>query len=226
MADLSRREFISAVPAVLLASTHIALNRMPPARIALVYAPEYERVRRAAEMSAREVQRAASLLHREFEFAAYSTAQGVTFDETLAALIVATPKRVDVPAVPIADVTGTWPCGPDVLQLAPQPAAPQLRVWHHSLERFGAAQLNDRFRAAAIPPDDHAWLGWFAVKLCWEATARARPPRELGYDGHKGMALRFNPAGRLLQPLYVVENDEVTREIRPTADQETATCGS
>ena len=89
-------------------------------------------------------------------------------------------------------------------------------AWHHDLQRYGAAQLNDRYRkwsGSAMSAD--AWLGWFAVKLVWEGASRVTDPAHLRdwiidparrFDGHKGARLRFE-AGRLVQPLYVVEQD-------------------
>ena len=225
MADLSRREFIGAVPAILLASTRITRTDASPIRIALVYSPEYNAVQRAATMSAREVERAAGLLDRDFEFLALVDTAGSTLDPAWSAIIVATNRSLVLPAVPTVDVSGVLPCAANVLKLTP-PAHTTLRVWHHRLERFGAAQLNDRFRAAGIAPDDQAWLGWFAVKLSWEAAVRGRSPAELRYDGHKGMPLRFNDAGVLLQPLYEVAGDQVVREVKPDAAREQVTCAS
>jgi hypothetical protein len=136
------------------------------------------------------------------------------------ALIVATPQPFNMPAVTIVDITGVLPCRERVLPLRTEGGA----LWHHSLERFGAAQLNDRFHSAGITPDDQAWLGWFAVKLLWEAGVRGRSPRDMSYDGHKGTALRFNAAGALLQPVYVIEGDRVVRELRPDDAVEPAAC--
>ncbi|HEV2736586.1 MAG TPA: ABC transporter substrate-binding protein, partial [Longimicrobiaceae bacterium] len=70
-------------------------------------------------------------------------------------------------------------------------------LWHPSLERFGAAQLNERFRARfAAEMDGPAWAGWMAVKALWEASLRARTSEPAGlrahlasgttrFDGHK-----------------------------------------
>ncbi|WP_420129403.1 hypothetical protein [Longimicrobium sp.] len=90
-------------------------------------------------------------------------------------------------------------------------------LWHPSLERFGAAQLNDRFRARfGGPMDGAAWAGWMAVKVLWEASLRARTtqPGELrtylesgltNVDGHKGWPLSFRAWNhQLRQPLYLV----------------------
>jgi hypothetical protein len=87
-------------------------------------------------------------------------------------------------------------------------------AWQPTLDRFGAAQLNDRFRAAtgaAMTGD--AWLGWFAFKVLLESAVRidssnsTRLTRHLAdpatlFDGHKGTPLRFGDRRRLVQPTY------------------------
>jgi ABC-type branched-subunit amino acid transport system substrate-binding protein len=96
-------------------------------------------------------------------------------------------------------------------------AASQAALWHPSLERFGAAQLNQRFRARfAAEMDGPAWAGWMAVKALWEASLRARStdPAALRahleregtqLDGHKGWPLSFRAGDhQLRQPLYLV----------------------
>lgn len=93
-------------------------------------------------------------------------------------------------------------------------------MWHPSLERFGAEQLNERFvRFARKPMEEHAWTAWMAVKVVWEATARARSSdaRVLArwlesdaahFDGHKGVPLSFRRWDhQLRQPLFIVPND-------------------
>jgi ABC-type branched-subunit amino acid transport system substrate-binding protein len=90
-------------------------------------------------------------------------------------------------------------------------------LWHPSLERFGAGQLNDRYRARfGGEMDGPAWAGWMAVKALWEASLRARSidPAALRaylergatqFDGHKGWPLSFRAWDRQLrQPLYLV----------------------
>lgn len=91
------------------------------------------------------------------------------------------------------------------------------RAWDARLDRFGAAQLNARYRARfSRPMDSNAWAGWFAVKVVWEASQRARAvdgatmTRYLEgdtaqFDGHKGVPLSFRRWDhQLRQPLYVV----------------------
>jgi hypothetical protein len=108
----------------------------------------------------------------------------------------------------------------------------RVEVWHGSLERFGARQLNDRYRARfGADMSSDAWLGWFATKVVWESVARLRgssvallsyvadPSRR--FDGHKGFGLRFDENGELVQPLYVLERRAgaeawmVVHEVRP-----------
>ena len=89
-------------------------------------------------------------------------------------------------------------------------------AWDSRLERFGADQLNQRFRARfGEEMDSQGWVGWFAVKVLWESTLRARSTAPLAlrqylqsdaaqFDGHKGRPLSFRPWDhQLRQPLYV-----------------------
>ncbi|HET7231520.1 MAG TPA: ABC transporter substrate-binding protein [Longimicrobium sp.] len=108
-------------------------------------------------------------------------------------------------------------------------------AWDARLERFGADQLNRRFRARyGEGMDSQGWVGWFAVKLLWESTLRARSamPGALAaylrsgaaqFDGHKGRALSFRPwDGQLRQPLYVTRasSPEVIEVPRATPGDE------
>jgi ABC-type branched-subunit amino acid transport system substrate-binding protein len=94
--------------------------------------------------------------------------------------------------------------------------ASQLRAheWHHTLFKYGASELNERFtRSAGRPMSSDHWLGWMAVKIIAEASLRAGTEEALAevmargrFDGHKGVALSFAPeTRRLRQPLYVVD---------------------
>ncbi|HEU5174652.1 MAG TPA: ABC transporter substrate-binding protein [Gemmatimonadaceae bacterium] len=88
-------------------------------------------------------------------------------------------------------------------------------AWSPDLVRFGAAQLNDRFRArfgAGAEMRGPAWAGWFAAKIVVEATLRARAQdaaalaevlRVARFDGHQGKPLAFAPGGELLPPLHI-----------------------
>jgi hypothetical protein len=92
-----------------------------------------------------------------------------------------------------------------------------LALWHHTLRRFGAEQLNERFhRRFGSDMESAAWAGWVATKIVTEAALRGRSTSSanlarylLGsgvrFDGHKGEPLAFNRAtGELRQPLYVI----------------------
>lgn len=89
-------------------------------------------------------------------------------------------------------------------------------LWASSLEKYGASQINERFRARyRLPMDGSAWAGWVAVKIAAEAALRARSTRSAAlvtyleapstsFDGHKGWPLNFRPSDhQLRQPLYV-----------------------
>jgi hypothetical protein len=88
-------------------------------------------------------------------------------------------------------------------------------LWLPALERYGAAQLNERFAARfGEPMTAPAWAGWMAVKIALEASLRARGTDAaalarallapgMRFDGHKGRALSFRQADhQLVQPLY------------------------
>jgi hypothetical protein len=96
--------------------------------------------------------------------------------------------------------------------------------WHHDLEKFGADQLNERFRRRFDQPmDEAAWRGWVAVKLAAELALRfgtgagADKIGELSLDGHKGMPLRFDPKDHhLVQPVYLIDpQGKVVDEVAP-----------
>jgi ABC-type branched-subunit amino acid transport system substrate-binding protein len=116
--------------------------------------------------------------------------------------------------------------------------ATEAALWHPSLERFGAGQLNDRYRARfGAEMDGAAWAGWMAVKALWEASLRARTVQGAGlraylecggtqFDGHKGWPLSFRAWDhQLRQPLYLVAPaDGATRVVgevpaRSTGDE-------
>lgn len=122
--------------------------------------------------------------------------------------------------------------GPELFVRSPPgaiaaPAAPNERqeLWHASLDRFGADQLNQRYaRRFGRPMDSDAWAGWFAVKVLAEAALRAHATTLAAlsqaltdsaarFDGHKGAPLFFDArSGVLSQPLYVVARDSTGAE--------------
>lgn len=102
----------------------------------------------------------------------------------------------------------------------------QIAGWHDSLERYGAGQVNDRFRARfGGIVGEREWAGWLAVKIAWEAVQRAAARdgdalaayltrADVIFDGHKGLPLSFRPGlHQLRQPVYVVADDSVVAEV-------------
>jgi PQQ-dependent catabolism-associated beta-propeller protein len=92
-------------------------------------------------------------------------------------------------------------------------------LWHAGLSRYGAAQLNERYRRRfGGAMQGEGWASWMAIKLLWEAAHRAGtadPGRLAAYlagdarfDGHKGEPLSFGARDRQLQqPLYPAAGD-------------------
>ena len=94
-------------------------------------------------------------------------------------------------------------------------------LWHASLERFGASELNERFaRRYDAPMTPEAWAGWAAMKALVESALRRRGDEDpcsalarLRFDGHKGRPLFFAPdTGLLVQPTYLVKDGRVIGE--------------
>jgi hypothetical protein len=106
-------------------------------------------------------------------------------------------------------------CRDTRFRIAPDGAS-SLRAWHPALERYGAAQLNERYRKRfGGEMDDRAWAGWMAVKILVDAALKTgnSDPRSLEtylmhsgrFDGHKGVPLSFDSTTReLVQPLVAV----------------------
>jgi ABC-type branched-subunit amino acid transport system substrate-binding protein len=100
---------------------------------------------------------------------------------------------------------------------APVQRVDSVVLWAPTLERFGASQINERYRDRYHQGmDGGAWAGWAAVKIAADAALRAQstaPAKLVGYlespstefDGHKGWPLTFRVADhQLRQPLYIV----------------------
>jgi hypothetical protein len=116
-------------------------------------------------------------------------------------------------------------------------------AWHPRLVRFGAAQLNDRYRKRfGREMDERAWAGWMSIKILLDAALKTGTSNqcalqhfllgaEARFDGHKGVPLFFDPATRgLVQPGYTpqasgepaavdVQVDQNGRRSAPTVDQ-------
>jgi hypothetical protein len=100
-----------------------------------------------------------------------------------------------------------------------------VEMWHSALERFGAGQLNDRYRARDGEMGSAEWSGWMSVKVAWEASLRVAEPTSAAiaawlsrdgthFDGHKGAPLSFRSWDhQLRQPIYVVSDGSRIREV-------------
>lgn len=97
-------------------------------------------------------------------------------------------------------------------------AKPEAIAWHESLERNGAARLNERFKEERQQSmSEQAWTGWAAARIFTIAQARTDDSEdlldylktELKFDGRKGAKMSFRPNGQLRQPLLLVEDDTI-----------------
>lgn len=228
----SRRQFISDLSCGIVALTFSpGMVTSRTLRVASIVEPAQRSLATGLAFGAAEAERSATLFGWRVEHRAWS---GDTSDAHALISGSRIPSGLTVPALRTvcdAEHTANW------LSLAACPAplaVPADRrvvVWHSSLERFGAEQLNARFSAfAGTSMDDDAWMGWFAMKVIVETALRVgstdadrmltymRLP-STGFDGHKGMALRFDVRGQLVQPLYELRatgrNWTVLREITP-----------
>jgi ABC-type branched-subunit amino acid transport system substrate-binding protein len=97
------------------------------------------------------------------------------------------------------------------------PGDDSVALWNERLDRFGASQLNDRYRAVThAGMDGSAWAGWAAIKIASEAALRAGSTdasriraylenATTQFDGHKGWPLSFRATDhQLRQPLYMI----------------------
>jgi hypothetical protein len=96
--------------------------------------------------------------------------------------------------------------------------------WDPGLTRYGAQQLNRRFRSRfGAAMDEASWAAWVAVKMLFETAFRtgsdpaavAAALAATAFDGHKGMPLEFGADRTLRQPLYVVSRGSVPFEVAP-----------
>jgi hypothetical protein len=125
-------------------------------------------------------------------------------------------------------------CRDSRFRIAPSKAT-SLPAWHRSLERYGAAQLNERFRKRfETAMDDRAWTAWMAVKILVDAALKsgASDARALEtyllhsgrFDGHKGVPLSFNATTReLVQPVVAIAEDGEPELV--SGEQRVATTG-
>jgi ABC-type branched-subunit amino acid transport system substrate-binding protein len=124
-----------------------------------------------------------------------------------AELVGITPDAVGLPKLEGAAPSGVWPV-----------------MWHHTLEKYSARDLNGRYRRRfGERLDGASWSAWAALKLIGEAVLRAgtTPQALLEYlesdppfDGHKGRPLTFRKSDhQLRQPMFLAQ----TRKADPAA---------
>lgn len=98
-------------------------------------------------------------------------------------------------------------------------------LWHPSLFRYGASQLNERFEeSVGGAMDGPAWSSWMALKILWESVQRTQTTdarqlirylesEDARFDGHKGRSLTFRPWNhQLRQPMYRLQTAEGSSE--------------
>jgi hypothetical protein len=210
---------------------------------------------RGVEMGVEEAARSASLLRSAVRLERDSSAARLVSGERVQALIggfspaecrslAATAQRLGVIFVDVGcadDALRGAECRPSTLHVAASEAmrrdalaasagGGEVVEWDARLERFGADQLNQRFRARqGVGMDSQGWAGWFAVKMLWESSLRARTTAPAAllvwvrsdaaqFDGHKGRPLSIRAwDGQLRQPLYLVRDTLAPVEVPPAA---------
>lgn len=226
MIVLDRREFLGVGAAGLFTLTSRASPG--PVRVALL-APELEGAATpglaaaldGARLGAEEVAHTFTLLGREIEVVEHARADAIGIVSLL-------PDDALPDAPLVIDACALSTCSPSTAFRVGGTRADTL-LWHETLHRYGAQQLNERFRRRyGRGMDQHAWAGWFALKVVAEAALRARSddPAALAtwlltprarFDGHKGRPLAFDADRRLIQPAYRIAPDGI-EQLEPGND--------
>jgi hypothetical protein len=234
---IQRRDFLRAL---LAAGALAGLGRQSFAQPVPLPAPKARRVSlgllldpdtpegRGARLGFEEARRVAELLHVEIS-------SGPTSDFALIGLL---PPKAATKAVFLAaatpaqssglawDVTSSPAFRRQALDRFKDRKDLHVADWHSGLMKFGAEELNVRFRRRFNQPmDERSWHGWVAVKCAVELALRypGGSPRDkirdLRLDGHKGMMLRFDPQDHhLVQPVYVVDaQGKLVDQVEPEA---------
>lgn len=241
---LTRREFLWSTTALAVAATDRAWSAEPRPLVLGHVLPADPAAAQGALLAAEEAARAAELLGARLELRTGDAA--ALIDAGALALIGGLDAAASARGVPLLTTRGPGddePLRENVFHVASGPRdrraalerwkksgeEVEIADWHPSLKRFGAEQLNQRYRERfGKPMEPLAWTSWMAVKAAAEAALRgAKTPADLsrrlttlGFDGHKGIKLRFGPDHRLRQPLYVVAGGRVVAEIPPEEEQE------
>jgi hypothetical protein len=245
----NRRDFLLSLGAAGLVLSRRSSVPVPTLRIAIAGAAgaDADAARRGALLGVDEARRAGALFGLEVALVPVESdtpphAIVATFGEVAAVTRVAERARQDSAVVlnaccaadelrgarcdrRLLHVAASEAMQRDALALAPGEGV-HVELWHDSLEPFGAAQLNDRFRARwRAGMNGAAWGGWFAVKVASEAFFRSRATSgdallaamiapAARFDGHKGRPLSFRAWDhQLRQPLYVVRGPSAGSEV-------------
>ncbi len=173
---------------------------------------------RGARLGLDEAERLGALLHAEISAGPASDFALIGLlpppGETKALFLQAAPAPPAGSATPAWNVTSSLAFQRQALGRFPGRQDLRVSDWHSDLNKFGAEELNVRFRRRfGESMDERAWHGWVAVKCAVELALRypaTGSPKdrieELSLDGHKGMLLRFDPHDRhLIQPVYLVD---------------------
>ena len=187
-----------------------------PIRVLLI-TPVHESVLAGASFGAEEAQMTARLFEREFVLIVRTTV-----DPEEAAALAKRTRNVDAIAggvtrelsdaiaksarVPFLEIRALTDAGGRAedgrFRLTPPPSG--AITWHHQLERFGAGELNERYKqATGRNMDSEAYSAWLAMKIVLESKLRNRPIEETRIDGHKGVLLKFDDKRVLQQPVYL-----------------------
>ena len=218
---LSRREFFHTMACAMLALPagrwrHASVpSREQTLRLLAVIEPRRVQLRDGFRFGIAEGARSAALFGWKVE--ALDEGGEVDLDAQPHAIVLAAPGRLPTAFVRLPVLRLVCENAPDDGSFLLAPCDAQKAAWLPSLSRYGAEQLNDRYRSVTgTPMTSDAWLGWFAVKLLVESALRTRSTEpdtlrahladpDARFDGHKGEPLRFDAARRLVQPLYQKE---------------------
>lgn len=180
--------------------------------VALVMAPGTNAFQAGIDFGVAEAAHTATLMRRTFRVADSGATMISVGPASQAQKLAAARRAILAIVTDGGDDGAAWRINPTaaarataVARLAPGDAAARALAWHPTLTRYGAGELNERFRTrTGKPMDEAAWFGWIAVKIALETSLRKNALAAARVDGHKGVVLRFNQARELEQPLYVV----------------------
>jgi hypothetical protein len=214
----TRREFLatsaSAIPSIALARRWRLAAVL---RVGTITDPARAELERGLAFGAAEARRSASLFRWTVDRIEMSTGEARQAS-SVHAIIMGTVGATPNDSVPVLRlVCEAAPREDASFTIAPCEAGRTEEAWQPTLERYGAAQLNDRYRSATgNPMSGDAWLGWFAFKVITDSALKLgtvdpvqlrayleRPTTH--FDGHKGAPLKFDAERRLVQPLYATD---------------------